>query len=293
MPPATLAASSPLRSLLDLSGCAHYTESGVDARHYRVLYRTSTDGGATWGPPVPMTDMWYVFRLVSGVLQTRLMAPDAAGWYELLDPAEGWSNDDRLVLWHSVDGFHELVVEVADAAKSPMPGGTSAPVRLRVDNARPTVTVTGLAYRIGTSGGFTPLPLVCPIVPRRPGETIQLRVTVDASSPHLRSVELYAGGCGGGNPALVAGFESMQAPGSAPTSTYWHKSAADNTLSGVTTLWQISSSLPAGAYRAGATAWSRAFSPAASLFPPNDPQVLADPAELWRSAEVAISIVDV
>jgi len=111
------------------------------------------------------------------------------------------------------------------------------------------------------------------------------------TASHLRSVELFGSGCGGGDPTLLTGFEALQGLASA-TADYWHKNPSDNTLSREV-VWSVPHSLSPGAYGFGLRAYSRAFEPGdGHVYTTTNPDIGYDPAPIWNYAQTTIAIVD-
>jgi len=116
-------------------------------------------------------------------------------------------------------------------------------------------------------------------------------VDLQVTAAHLRSVQVWAGGCGNGNPTLVTGFEALEGLAT-PTPGYWHKNAGDNGLSRQV-IWRVPASLSPGAYSFGLTAWSRAFEPAdGHVYTPTNPDVDYNPGPIWLPTQIAVAIVD-
>jgi hypothetical protein len=300
VPSAATAASAPLTGLLEFWGCVHHTVGGAVADRYRILHRVSTDDGATWGPFTPIIDTWNNWRTVGSppILQQHPMTQLPGGWWEVLNPADGWIPGDHYLLqWHGApNGLIEMVLELGQLAGGVVnPIGAAAPVRVRVDNTEPHAQITGLSWRAGTAGPWIPLPLNCPTI-HRSHQDIQVKVDFHAWADHLRSIVVAAGGCGGGNPGLVAGFEDIETiPGPlphAPRGSYWHKNGLDNTIMHSAT-FSVPALLSPGAYSLSVRTYGRAFNPGdGHVFDVNQPDVSYNPAPNWSESSIGIAIVD-
>jgi len=237
-------ATAPMARTLHIYGC-HRIQGAV---HYRVRY--SYNGGAS----VPFTGLtWPLYRVFGGNLQTLWPAADVNGWYPILPAADGWFPDLLLVAWPTAgyaDGLYTLVLDIGDGAKNVL--GSSPAVSIRVDNSAPVAQFTSLRWKRDTDAVWTPLPLVCPVIPRGVvPANIQIEVGYTVTASHLRSVVLSAGGCGGGNPVLSSALATAQ---------HWHEDANDNTFTS-TAVFDVASVNPAGAYGFTIHAASRAFNP--------------------------------
>ncbi|MGH2789028.1 MAG: hypothetical protein ACRDJV_14160 [Actinomycetota bacterium] len=297
VPAAASAASSPVAGALEFWGCNHETPADQPADYYRVLYRTSTDGGSTWTSQAPIFDAWWQYRFLGSppVLDWKHLTADALGWYEVIDDSEGWIPGSRLLLWwHSApNGLHELTLELGDGSKSVI--HTAPAIRLRVDHSAPQGQFTKLEYKRASDPSWQSVSLVCPTIHRN-GENLQIRVSFAAWSTHLRSIAIGAGGCGGGNPTLTTGLEPFETGAAAATPTYWHKHAGDNSLSNASSpaVWSVNPGThPPGAYNVGLSVWSRAYyTNDGHPYDPSNPDVTYNPAPIWRHLNLPIAIVD-
>src|SRR2546426_5114150 len=169
VPAASIEATAPFEGVLNLWGCNHHGSDGTPAAFYKVLSQTSTDNGASWSPPVPIFDDWFVFRVVGSppVLQYRHITPDAAGWYEVVPEGEGWLPSDKLILqWHNPpDGFHRLSLQLGNASKTPI-GALTPAVPMRIDNSGPHAEFIKLRWRKLPAGSWTEVGLSCPTIRR-------------------------------------------------------------------------------------------------------------------------------
>ncbi len=293
-PTAATAATAPASGLLEFWGCCHHLKNGTPASHYRINARVSADEGATFGPWFQISDTWSNWRVVGSpsVLEYKGMTQLAGGWWEVLNPADQWIPGDHYLLqWHGPpDGLVEMQLELGQISGGAVtPIGTAPAVRLQVDNSAPSAQITALYWRL-PGGALHPLPLNCPTIVRSHHD-IEVVADIQATAAHLRSVELWASGCGNGNPTLLSGFEALEGLAT-PTSGYWHKTPADNGVARQVA-WSVPASLSPGAYGFGLTAWSRAFEPGdGHVYTPTNPDIGYDPGPIWRYGQIAIAIVD-
>ena len=294
VPTAAVMATSPAAGLLEFWGCAHHLANGTPADHYRINARVSTDGGASFGPSAPIIDTWNNWRVVGSppILEQHPMSQLPGGWWEVLNPADHWIPGDQYLLqWHGApNGLIELVLELGTLSGGTVnPIGSAAPVRLRVDNTAPRPEIVSIGWRT-VGGPLHPLPPNCPTINRN-HHYIEVVLNVQVTASHLRSVELFGSGCGGGDPTLLTGFEALQGLASA-TADYWHKNPSDNTLSREV-VWSVPHSLSPGAYGFGLRAYSRAFEPGdGHVYTTTNPDIGYDPAPIWNYAQTTIAIVD-
>lgn len=294
------AATAPLAGVLELWGCNQHTLAGQPANRYRILSSLFSPVTSTFGSPAPIIDHWNNWRVVGSpsVLEWKSMTADGDGWYEVLNPADGWMPGEQFLLeWHApANGLHELTLELGhhDAATlTTTVIGAGAPVRMRIDNSGAEPRINSLAWRVVGAPSFTPLPLNCPTI-NRSGQDIEIAVGYQGWADHLRSISIGASGCGLGNPTLKSGFESMQSgvPAGTETAGYWHKSGADNNVS-VTAVYDVPASLPPGAYSVGITVFSRAFNPDdGHVYEPLQPDTGFNPGGIYSSTTQGIAIVD-
>jgi len=297
VPSATLMATSPAAGLLEFWGCAHHLADGTPADHYRINARVSTDGGATFGPSAPIIDTWNNWRTVGNppILEQHPMSQLPGGWWEVLNPADNWIPGHQYLLqWHGApNGLIELVLELGTLSGGTVTAiGSAAPVRLRVDNSIPHPEIVSMGWR-APGGVLHPLPLNCPTIARN-HQDIEVVLNVQVTAGHLRSVELFGTGCGGGassDPTLLTGFETLEGLAVA-TGDYWHKNSADNALSRQV-VWSVPAALSPGAYEFGLRAYSRAFQPGdGHVYNTTNPDITYEPAPIWTYAKTAIAIVD-
>jgi hypothetical protein len=296
--PATLA-TAPLTGLLEFWGCAHQTAQGAIATHYRIQHRVSTNGGGSFGPWQPIFDAWNHWRFFGnpGTFQVLPIAT-TTGWYPVLSSADGWIPGDHYLLqWHGApDGVIEMQLElgaIAGAAINVI--GQAPPVKIVVDNTRPNAAISSLAWRVAGSGPWQSIPLNCPTIQRN-HQGIEIRVGVDVSAVHLRSLTVGSAGCGasGGPPALIEGLENRESglPIGAVVADYWHRASTDNAVADEV-VYAVPASSAAGAYSFGVTAWSRAFNPGdGHVYDPTQPDLSYNPAPNWWPASIGVAIVD-
>jgi hypothetical protein len=239
-------AESPIADRLDLFGCAHMT----GATHYRLV--AQFEGG----PSQPLTGFsWPARRASDGAIVT--IAPDADGWIAIQDLMAPW--DHLLTAWPTQrsefgNGIYELRVETG------APGGSSnqfsAPKTFEVDNTYPHWDRFDVEYRVG-GAAWTALDLAdCPRIARGPGQSIDLRLTWQASADHLRSASVGFGGCSeSSQPAL--------SPSVAAVAWWWRDTPPAKTTTGTRVAeWTIDPTDAAGCYTLSGVAVGRAYNPA-------------------------------
>lgn len=294
VPAAASAAAAPLAGLLEFWGCNQHTSDNKPASHYRIQHRVNANG--SWGPWAPIFDSWMNWRVVGkpSVLQYKPMTQLPGGWWEVLDPTEQWVPGEQYLLqWHSPpNGQVQLRLELGKQSGSTVNViEEAAPVTIQVDKSAPHSEIVSLAWRTGSSGAFTSLPLNCPTIHRN-GQDIQIRMGIHVWADHLRSVSVGAGGCGSGNPTLATGFEGLQTGTSPNPAVYWHKTVADNNVLH-SVLFDVPGSLPPGAYSVHVTTHSRAFHPGdGHVYHPAQPDTGYNPAPIWTHDWRGIAIVD-
>ena len=191
-------ATAPLAGVLDFWGCAHHTTGGANASHYRIQHRVSTDGGANFGPWLPILDTWMNWRVVGNpsVLQWKAATQLDGGWWEVLNPADQWlPGDHHLLQWHGPpDGKIELQLELGNLV------GTTVNLleQARRSDPRRQLRAPGrrspsLAWRVKGQTVWDPLPLNCPTIHRN-HQDIEIKVGIHAWADHLQSCH---GGCRG------------------------------------------------------------------------------------------------
>ncbi len=254
-------AQSPLAGVLSLYGC---NKTDPAATHYRLVYRYSANRGVTWTASTPFTGLtWPLYRLNGmGIGEWFFTSADAQGWYPIALPAgpNPWLPQDLLLDWPSygfANGLYAVTLEVGTGGVAT---SHSAEVSFTIDNSAPTGVFT-VETATSAAGPFTPIDGVCPVVRR--GVTphdMFFRVTFDAAAIHMRSVEMTASGCGGGDFVFVSGTGGAQAAPGSVTYRHWHTDPADNDQ-----LLQVIYRLPAsaleGTYSIGGEVSGRAFNP--------------------------------
>jgi hypothetical protein len=265
-------AQSPFCDDLHLRGCNRI----AGAEYYRLRYSYND------GPVVPFTNLtWSQFRF-DGVLHVLNVTPDSDGWYDILDPAEGWMDPNLLLNFRTglfQNGLYLVDLQLGDAAKNVIPiAGNDAtdPIGIMVDNSAPNVDFT-VSWRRAGDLAWTPMEQVCPVVTRSAGQTLEFRLTFVASATHLRSVALSAGGCGDGTPimtsALPANWQGVRGgvaivppdpvvPPNYNGMQHWHTDpVTDNSVS-LTAYFELSGMAAQGVYSFAASAEGRTFNPA-------------------------------
>lgn len=242
-------AASPFRGAVSLLGC---NKTDPKATHYRVRYKYSANGGATFTAFTPFVGLtWPLFRLSgTGTLELHYPSSDAQGWYPIALPAgpNPFLPQDLLLDWPTYAFANGRYVLVLDLGTGGVASSSSAEVAFNVDNSAPQGPVTVEWRKVG--GTFAPLLPPCQVVRR--GTTpadLEFRVTLAASALHLRSAQLFAGGCGSGNFVLASG-----------STEHWHTSVADNSVT-LQAIFSLSAAAAEGTYSFSAHVASRAFNP--------------------------------
>lgn len=275
-------AASPFHGAVTLLGC---NKTDRTATHYRVLYKYSTDDGASFTPYAPFVGLtWPLFRLDGGgILEWHYPVSDAQGWYQIALPAgpNPFLPQDILLDWPTYafpGGRYVLKLELGTGGVA---SSTSAEVAFNTDNAAPKGPFTVEWRKLG--GSFQLLVPPCPLVKR--GSTpveLEFRVTLAASATHLRSAYLAAGGCGDGDFMFVGG-----------TTEHWHTATSDNAET-LQAIFRLPPSAHEGTYSFSARVSSRAFNPnggdGGHLILP-DPWEY-DPDDLHIDPHFAFSVID-
>ena len=163
-----------------------------------------------------------------------------------------------------------------------MMSSTSAEVAFNVDNSAPSGPLT-IEWRKVGGGAFQLLTPPCPLVRRgsTPAE-LEFRVTLDASAAHLRSAQLFAGGCGGGDFAFVSG-----------TTEHWHTAINDNAEL-LQAIYRLPAATLEGTYSFSGLVVSRAMNPnggdGSHLILP-DPWEY-DPQDIYVNPNFAFSVIN-
>lgn len=296
-PPASLLASTPYTGTIQLYGCNQHD----GAVYYRLRYRFNGSAPQTFSG-----HSWKQFRWIGspGHLDSLVVTPDANGWYEILSPAD-WPMSHWLLNWPTKNyqnGLYDIYMELGNNSKTVI--HTTPAIALRVDNtwasgfgsAGAVAQFTSLAWRVEgeTDADWKPLSFTCPVIRRPAGKAVEVKIAVQVATPHLRSIELWGRGCGGGKPLLQSGLPALWelVPGGNGM-RHWHTSAADNSFAnaGSPAIFKVPSSALSGAYTFHLRGRSRAFNPAGG-----DGGIEADwfynPVYNGRHPTVAIAIVD-
>ena len=286
---------APLRQTLSLYGCIR---TDPKASHYRLLYRYSANGGASFTAPTPFTGLtWPLYRLNGvGMGEWHYPAADAQGWYpiNLPDGASAWLPQNLLLDWQTdgqggfADGLYALTLQLGSGGAT---RSESAEVPIVVDNSLP---VAPFSVEVGKSaaGPFQPVGTVCPVVNRGAGATtadLYFRVKLSAAARHLRSAELSAYGCGDGDFEFVSG-SGGEHPAGSTTYRHWHQDPDDNDQL-LEVIYRLPASAAQGTYWFAAYAVGRGFNPSGG-----DGGQLAiptwayDPAHAWINPSFAFSV---
>lgn len=270
VPPAGTLATAPFSGVLQLYGC----NSSAGAEYYRVIYSYQAPG-KTPTAVVPFRGLtWPLWRWVGspGHLEMQTVAPDADGWYPILDDADGWMPEHLLLNWPSGDpGLYRVQLEFADHARQALAGRQTAPIGIYVDNTRPTAVIAEIRWRI--QGELTwrdpALSRMCGVIMRPAGAGLEFKVTYQAAAMHLRNLLLAGSGCGAANPERLS-FTGWSEPASAEFDTHgislnpyahWHAGPNDNSISR-SAIFSLSPAALQGAYDFSLWVNSRAFNPA-------------------------------
>ena len=114
------------------------------------------------------------------------------------------------------------------------------------------------------------------------------------ASPHLRSILLWGGGCGGNHPQLTAGLPAQwESYLGSRGMRHWHTSAFDNSFNNSLTpsTFIIGAGAQSGVYSFHLRAHSRAFNPSGG-----DAGFNADwhynPVYNWAHSDMQIAVID-
>lgn len=246
-------ANTPFLDTLQLYGCNH--QGG--AQFYRLRYSL---GAAS---PVEFSGLsWPVYRFAGG-FQSMTISPDANGWYPILNDADGWEPNHLLLNWPTGQaGLYMIDMQLGDAAKNVI-DTTNPPVGVRVDNSSPLAQLA-VSYRQMGAATWMPLGPLCPVVERPAGAEIQFQVQATVSAPHLRSILLNGGGCGGQVPVLTspvpAQWEALLTGALTTGVKHFYAGPMDTGVS-LTAEYSLAAAAPQGAYSFSLAAYSRAFNP--------------------------------
>lgn len=248
-------ATAPFAGNVNLFGCL---VAAGGATKYRVTYKYSSDGGATFSAETPFMDGdWYWHPTVGAPIHAT---PIPNGWYDL-PPANLAGPEVNFLFPFNTgahpDGLYEIRVQVGTGGTTVL--GSSAVKRLRIDNSLPVYTPS-IKWRIG-GGSWNTLSYPCPIVPRgMTPQDVEFDVKWEVSAAHYRDAIVAAGDCGSGSfnaPSILADSMASGASGT----TDWHQGPSDNSV-----IFHARYGLPAsalqGTYNFGMHANTRAFNPA-------------------------------
>ena len=249
-------ATAPFCGNVNLFGCLVATGG---ATKYRLVYRYSSDGGGTFSPELPFTNVaWWWHPLAGPPVHAT---SDANGWYNL--PPSGLIGPEVNLLFPFntgayAAGLYEIRVQVGTGGTTVL--GQSSPKRLRVDNALPSYTPSVL-WRIAGASAWNPLTYPCPLVTRGTApQAVEFDVRWEVAASHYRNASISAGGCGSGTfgPPIVQPGSTASGPGG---TSDWHQGPLDNGV-----VFHVRYLLPAsalqGTYTFGLHANTRAFNPA-------------------------------
>ena len=243
-------AATPFHGAVTLLGC---NKTDPKATQYRVQYKYSSDNGANFTAYTPFVGFtWPLFRLDgAGNPQFHYPVSDAQGWYPIALPPgpNPFLPQDIILDWPTyakANGRYVLKLELGNGG---VMSSTSAEVAFNVDNSAPSGPLT-IEWRKVGGGAFQLLTPPCPLVRRgsTPAE-LEFRVTLDASAAHLRSAQLFAGGCGGGDFAFVSG-----------TTEHWHTAINDNAEL-LQAIYRLPAATLEGTYSFSGLVVSRAMNP--------------------------------
>jgi hypothetical protein len=266
-PPDNLLATAPFTDTLQLYGCNQHQ----GAKYYRICYRYN--GNA---PQHFAGHSWNLFRWVGspGHLEVKSVVPDTAGWYEIIPVSEQWLPSHLLLSWPSngyQNGLYDVYMELGNNSKSVI--HTTADIGIRIDNTWNGNNNPGSVTRFATlrwkhvgapESEWQSLLVTCPVIRRQSGQDIEIEVGIDVAAPHLRSILLWGGGCGGTHPQLTS---SLPVQWERHLGTrglrHWHTSAFDNSYNNALTPFRytIDASALSGVYGFHLTSHSRAFNP--------------------------------
>lgn len=292
-------AAAPFEGTLTLLGC---NRTDRRATHYRVVYKYSPDGGATFSSFSPFVGLtWPLFRLsATGTLESHYPAADGNGWYPIALPPgpNPFLPQDILLDWPTpsfADGRYVLKLELGA-------GGavlsSSAEVAFNIDNSAPHAGFSVEWRREHESDtDYRPLGYPCPLVQRgKVPVSLLFRVTLEASAKHLRAALVSAGGCGDGNFELLSGTGTPAAalyplPASPLEFAHWHTSTSDNAVT-LKAIYRLPATAHQGTYTFSSRVTSRAFNPNDGVGHLRPIPWEYDPAPLYSDPGVQFSVID-
>lgn len=296
-PPSHLLASAPFTRTLQLYGCNKYD----GAKYYRLRY---TFNGSS--PQTFTGHSWKVVRWVGspGHLESKTVAADTNGWYEILPVTDEWLPSHLLLSWPTKNfqnGLYDIYMELGDNSKSVV--HTTGQVGIRLDNTwvynndvGAVAHFTVLKWRHVGEGedDWKSLLVTCPVVRRDKGKDVEFAVGIEVATPHLRSIMLWGSGCGSTHPELSGSLPAnWEALWGSRGMRHWHMSALDNSFNNTLNpvLYRLAATANSGVYTFSLNAHSRAFSPAG-----NDSGFNLDwhynPVYNWRHPRLHIAVVD-
>lgn len=245
--------TAPFCQNVNLFGCL-VRPAGVTK--YRLLYKYSADGGATFSPEVPFANVeWWWHPLAGPPVHA---VPDANGWYDL--PPAGLIGPEVNFLFPfntaaHANGLYEIRLQMGSGGSSGAP--TSAPKRLRIDNSYPQYTPS-ILWRVVGASSWNPLSFPCPLVTRGvTPQAIEFDVRWDVSATHYRDASISAGDCGSGS----FGAPAIQADSTASGGiSDWHAGPLDNAVA-FHARYVLPAAAAQGTYNFGLNANTRAFNP--------------------------------
>jgi hypothetical protein len=274
----TYPSTAPFGGTLQLYGCVHVG----DAQYYRIMSQFAPGDGLS-GTPVfgsaqPMREQWHMYQFIPAFVDMVQAPVNSDGWYPILD--DTWNPIHLLMNWNTgAMGTYHLTLQLGKMMGGNIqhqPADDAPAVTFFIDNNYPTVVISISQWR-EVGGAWNPLPPVCPVIPRTPGTAVEVEVDVSVTAPHMRSVVISAGGCGGVGPA--------------PASVdHWHVNENDNSFTN-STIYTIPAAAPAGCYGWAVNASSRAFNPCGD----NDGLGLDwyyDPEYIYVTPQQSVAVVD-
>jgi hypothetical protein len=251
-------ATAPFCGNVNLFGCLVVP---AGATTYRLVYKYSSNGGATFSSETPFTDGVWNWHPLGGPPVPASAGP--GGWYAL--PPSNLIGPEVNFLYPfntgaHPDGLYEIRLQLGTGGSSVL--SSSAAKRLRIDNSLPVYTPS-IRWRLQgeTDLDWRPLTYPCPLVKRRTTPVdVEFDVKWEVSATHYRNAAIGAGDCGSGSfnaPVIQPGSTASGASGTDD----WHQGPSDNSV-----VFHARYTLPAlaaqGTYNFGLHASTRAFSPA-------------------------------